>query len=311
MIKPLHLFWQIPALTISLFVCFAIGGILSGLAETASTSTGPSTQDQAAAMAAAASTAGMLLLSCFLTSLILAFWLYFMQWHGWKAVLTVFLVYFTANSILTQIESLFFNSALKIPSAMIGKIIFSGFIISVLYAPISVGIMQRMRSKYDPIPTTLKLNSKLIKAICWIALLYTVIYFVFGYYVAWQSAAVREFYSGSTDILPFGTHMLKVVQGEPSLIFFQLFRGVIWAGLAILIAESVGAVWWIKALLTGLIFGVMLAGGLLLPNPFMPSAVRWPHLWETSISNFLFGFLAIYLLHRLAWQKNSNLAQTD
>jgi len=105
--------------------------------------------------------------------------------------------------------------------------------------------------------------------------------------------------------------MLSVVKGEPGLIAFQFFRGVIWAGLAILIAESTSAVWWIKSTLTGLIFGVMLAGGLLLPNPFMPEAVRWAHLWETSTSNFLFGVLAIYMLHRLAWQKSSTLAQTD
>lgn len=309
--KPLHLFWQIPALTISLFICFAIGGLLSGLAEAPSaSSTSPSSTDQAEAMAEAAGTAGMLLLSCFLTSLILALWLYFMQWRAWRAVLTVFIVYLTANTILTQIESLFFNSALKIPTSMIGKIIFSGLIISLLYAPISVAIMGRMRKAEESI-VPFRLTTHLLKATFWIALIYVVIYFVFGYYVAWQSAAVREYYSGSPDILPFSTHMLNVLKGEPSLIVFQLFRGVIWAGLAILIAESTSVVWWIKAILTGLIFGVMLAGGLLLPNPFMPEAVRWAHLWETSSSNFLFGVLAIYLLHRLAWQKSSTLAQTD
>jgi len=309
--NPIHLLWQVPALTISLFICFAIGGMLSGLAETASTAADPVTQqDQAQAMAAAASTAGMLLLSCFLTSAILALWLYFMQWRAWKAILAVFIVYFTANSILTQIESVFFNSALKIPADMIGKIILSGFIISLLYAPISVGIMGKMRHKPSA-ESTFTLSAQLIKTILWIALCYVVVYFVFGYYIAWQSAAVREYYSGSTNILSFGAHMLSVVKGEPGLIAFQFFRGVIWAGLAILIAESTSAVWWIKSTLTGLIFGVMLAGGLLLPNPFMPEAVRWAHLWETSTSNFLFGVLAIYMLHRLAWQKSSTLAQTD
>ena len=39
-----------------------------------------------------ANTAGMLLLSCFLTSLILAAWLSFMPWRSWKAILTVFIV---------------------------------------------------------------------------------------------------------------------------------------------------------------------------------------------------------------------------
>ena len=85
---PLHLFWQIPALTISLFLCFVNGGLVSGLAD--APAVGSATE--AGAMAEAANTAGMLLLSCFLTSLILAAWLSFMPWRSWKAILTVFIV---------------------------------------------------------------------------------------------------------------------------------------------------------------------------------------------------------------------------
>ena len=62
---------------------------------------------------------------------------------------------------------------------------------------------------------------------------------------------------------------------------------------------------------TGLIFGVMLAGGLLIPNPFMPESVRWAHLWETSSSNLFLGILCIYILEGPAWSKKPILAQTD
>lgn len=304
--KSIHLIWQIPSLTISLFICFAIGGMLSGLAETSSTTA----DSEAEVMAEAAQTAALLLLSCFITSLVLSLWLYHLAWQGWKAILTVFIVYFTANTFMTQIESIFFNSALQIPTIVIGQIILSGLLISVLYAPISVFIMGKGRTKHSS-SLTFKFSSQLLKTTMYIALVYVFIYFIFGYYVAWQSEAVRAYYSGSTAILPFSSHMLGVIQTEVGLIPFQFFRGLIWAGLAILIDRSVEAPWGLRAVLTGLIFGVMLAGGLLLPNPFIPEAVRWAHLWETSTSNFLFGFLAIYFLHRAVREKSSTLAQTD
>jgi hypothetical protein len=37
---------------------------------------------------------------------------------------------------------------------------------------------------------------------------------------------------------------------------------------------------------------------LLLPNPLMPAEVRMVHLVETASSNFLFGWLLVWLLLR-------------
>lgn len=308
--SPLHLLWQIPALTFSLFICFVIAGMLSGLTETPSTANGAGDPGQAEAMAEAAQTAAMLLLSCLLTAAILGFWLRFVKWRGWQLVLTVFTVYFIANTVLTQVESLFFNSALQLSSSMLWKIVLSGFIISLLFAPISVGIMGRMRSS-DQATWSVGVDRSLLKPLCWIAFSYVLIYFLFGYFIAWQSEAVREYYSGSTAILPFHIHMWDVLTSNPGLILFQFIRGLVWGGLAVLIARSISANWGTKAVITGLIFGVMLAGGLLIPNPFMPEPVRWAHLWETSSSNFVLGILCIYILEGAAWTKKPILAQTD
>lgn len=308
--SPLHLLWQVPALTVSLFICFVIAGMLSGLTEAPSTASGSENSGQAEAMAEAAQTAAMLLLSCLLTAAILGTWLRFVNWRGWKLILTVFTVYFIANTVMTQVESLFFNSALQLSASMLWKIILSGFIISLLFAPISVGIMGRMRPS-DQAILWLGVDRSLLKSLCWIAASYVLIYFLFGYFIAWQSEAVREYYSGSTTILPFHLHMWDVLTHNPGLILFQFIRGLVWGGLAVLIARSMSASWGTKAVITGLIFGVMLAGGLLIPNPFMPEPVRWAHLWETSSSNFVLGILCIYILEGAAWSKKPILAQTD
>lgn len=308
--SPLHLLWQIPALTFSLFICFVIAGMVSGLTETSNTADIAGDSSQAEAMAEAAQTAALLLLSCFLTAAILGFWLRFSHWRGWKLILAVFMVYFIANTVMTQVESLFFNSALQLSASMLWKIILSGFIISLLFAPISVGIMGRMRSS-DQATLPMGFDRSLLKPLCWIAASYVLIYFLFGYFIAWQSEAVREYYSGSTAILPFHLHMWDILISNPGLILFQFIRGLVWGGLAVLIARSMSASWRTKAIITGLIFGVMLAGGLLIPNPFMPEPVRWAHLWETSSSNFVLGILCIYILEGPAWSKKPILAQTD
>jgi len=104
----------------------------------------------------------------------------------------------------------------------------------------------------------------------------------------------------NSDILPFGQHMTNMVNNSPALILFQLLRGIIWASLAGLVIQMTTGNWWIKGIIIGLLFGVMATGGLLLPNPYMPAEVRWIHLWETSTSNFLFGFVAGWILR---WPK--------
>jgi len=50
------------------------------------------------------------------------------------------------------------------------------------------------------------------------------------------------------------------------------------------------------ALMLGLLFGVVMNAQLLIPNPYMPEAVRMAHLVETASSNFIFGLLVGWLL---------------
>jgi hypothetical protein len=46
----------------------------------------------------------------------------------------------------------------------------------------------------------------------------------------------------------------------------------------------------------GLLFAVLVNAQLLLPNPYMPDAVRMAHLIETASSTFIFGLLVGWLL---------------
>lgn len=91
---------------------------------------------------------------------------------------------------------------------------------------------------------------------------------------------------------------------SPWLILFQMVRGLIWAFFGYLIVRIVGVRKYQTPLAVGLAFAVLMNSQLLLPNPFMPEAVRMAHLLETASSNFLFGIFVGWLL--LFWINNDD-----
>ncbi|MCH7797506.1 MAG: hypothetical protein IID28_03540 [Planctomycetes bacterium] len=81
---------------------------------------------------------------------------------------------------------------------------------------------------------------------------------------------------------------------------FQAFRGLLWAGLALLVIHMMRGRWWEKGLATGLLFAVLMNAQLLLPNLHMPASVRMVHLVETASSNFILGWWLAWLFRALS-----------
>ncbi len=84
----------------------------------------------------------------------------------------------------------------------------------------------------------------------------------------------------------------------PWLIPFQILRAMLWTGIAIPVIRMMRGRWPETALTIGLLFGVVMNAQLLLPNPYMPEAVRTAHLLETASSNLIFGLFVGWLLLR-------------
>ena len=126
------------------------------------------------------------------------------------------------------------------------------------------------------------------------AVSYTLIYLLFGYFIAWRVPVVRDFYGGG-DLVSFGQHVLS----RPVLkhvIPLQLARGILWFGIALVIIRMHGGGWFEVAFAVALCFAVLMNAQLLLPNPIMPAEVRMIHLIETASSNFLFGLALVSIL---------------
>jgi hypothetical protein len=130
-----------------------------------------------------------------------------------------------------------------------------------------------------------------------IATLYVVIYFIFGYFVAWRTPGLPEYYGGRD--LGFLPGLAVTMRDTPWLPFFQLFRALIWSGLGGLIIRMHKGGALETSLAVGFTFSILMAAPLLLPNPIMGDVVARAHLVEVSASNLLFGFvLSVLLLHR-------------
>ncbi len=133
-----------------------------------------------------------------------------------------------------------------------------------------------------------------------IAAAYVILYFTFGYFVAWRNPAVREYYGG-VDEGSFVANMRTVMRHTWWLVPFQVLRAMLWTALALPVVRMMKGQWQETALALGLLFGVLMTAPLLLPNPYMPQAVRMTHMIETGTSNFLFGLLVGWLLASQSW----------
>ena len=267
--------WRFVLATILLSICFALGSQLVDSGEASLPET-----EALSPLALVGIVAVQALIFCFLVDTA--------RWSGWPLITAIFVVYFGVCTILPQMDTWYFAGAF--PQGMALSVIWMGLLIGALFSPMLVMIWRKLRSSAATPDLNVKQRDKL-GLFLFLPTLYLVIYLLFGYYVAWQFEAVRIFYNDETILLPFTAHVSDLATNSFSLFPFQFFRGVLWAGLVWLILRLSGGSSLQKTFLVAGVLAVP-ASLLLIPNPYMPEAVRMAHFWETFSSNVLFGLLA-------------------
>lgn len=243
--------------------------------------------------------AGAALLALLVISLInAAVWSYVILragWTGWKLILTIFLVFYGVTTLMPQIETAFFITSL--PPGMLSRLFIAGAIIAAVFSPLSVLILGKARARSELTSGWPRMSAgSWVARLSLIVVIYVVIYFTFGYFIAWKSAAVRAYYGGH-DPGSFFAQIASVLRDQPSLFLLQVVRALLWTAIAVPVIRMMKGNWWEAGLAVALLFAVT-SSQLLLPNPLMPYDVRMAHLLETSTSNFLFGWLVVLILTR-------------
>lgn len=196
-------------------------------------------------------------------------------------MMAVFVVLYVVGSVLSVIETVYFNSYTKLPGALIAQVALSGLVQAAIAAPAAAALWRGRAGEPEAIPET-------IEGFGWrfalIVPLYILFYFGAGQFIAWQGAQLRAYYDQ-------GMHIDRA-----QVALLQAGRGLIWAGLAWMSVRQLTGSLWSRAVIVGLVFAVVMVMPLAFPNPYMPWAVRKMHFVEIASSNLLFGLLAAWLL---------------
>lgn len=301
--KIIAIFGKILLLALLMLIVFILASVTVGLNDTPQSQPTVQTEEDTERPAPAADQSEvkvLLLLAfiCLLQTTVLSYIILNSRWQGWKLALTIFTVYFGVNYILSQIESLVYLRT-YLSEGMILKIVLTGLLLTAVFSPLAVWILGKWKSQPQETAPGRALTRSLT-GWAWkfliIGLVYVLIYYFFGYYLAWKNPAVQEYYGG-TDPGSFFAQLKSVWQSTPWMYPFQLLRGILWSlfTLPVIFALKGSE---IKVAFTVAFLFMIWSAQLLLPNPFMPEAVAQAHLIETASSNFLFGLLVGWLLRR-------------
>lgn len=221
------------------------------------------------------------------------------KWYGWKLVAGMSTVIFGIQFFMSQMEALYFNESLGMPLELIYSIMFAGIALAVSFSIIAVKMLGKWKKEIKAKDEKILFDKVFIfKTSLLAAVVYPALYFGAGYFIAWQLPELRILYSGSDEILPFFLHFQQNFQADSFLYHFQIFRGFLWIGIAMVIMRLLNTSWSTKALLTGITFALIMNSQHLLPNPYMSANVRLYHFIETASSNFIWGYVIVLFLQK-------------
>jgi len=255
-------------------------------------------QPDASEVASGPSASSMLRISlvCLIDTIILTWFIVRSRLHGIRLMVITAILFYGIKTFLSIIEYWFFVDS----GESISNLFLYTVPIILVFPAVAVPLLGKLKPEEGPGSVSFILFDKDRKDWIWkilvlILIVYPLIYFIFGYYVAWQNEAVRTYYNGE-DYGGFVTHFSHTLKENPWLYFFQVGRGLIWVFLAILVIRSMKGGIWETGLFTAFLFALIMNDSHLIPNPLMPPAVQKIHFIETASSNFIWGLSIVLLL---------------
>lgn len=284
---------RVVVLTLVLIIVFIIASNLAGMAKaplpSAQAGSTPAAQAQQAA-----SLLGPLLAYTFLVSLVIAWIIQRSRWRRFKLIAALVFTFYGLMTVITQIETIVYLRA-KMPPGLIKKLFVMGLIVAFLFVPLAVLIMGKIRGPEQPHAEHALTLKSLAARFAILAIVYVVLYYLFGYYVAWQNPELRLYYSGTAELKSFYQQMHSTVTATPWMLPFQFARGLLWSLFAYPVVRMLNT----RRIEAAAIIAALFAVGsfaLFIPNPLMPASVAHSHFWETLCSDLLLGAIVGWVL---------------
>lgn len=220
-------------------------------------------------------------------------------WHGWKLILSLSVAFYLVMTLVTQLEAWYFLLGLTVSSELMTRLFLQGIPTAFLFIPVAVLVMGRLRATETEAHTIVPMPLReWLWKLAVLYVVYLVLYYTAGHFIAWQNPDVRAFYGEPGPARPFFQQMLHVFTNDPWLTPYQFLRTLIWVAGAYIIIRGSRLPLWQTAILVGLLLSVPQNIGHIMPNSLIPSnSVRMSHLIETASSTFVFGIVVTWLLY--------------
>ncbi len=290
--KAIFLGFKVIILAIGLTIIFVIATQVSGLGRaTASGAASGAAPAPASPPADSQTVLVLLFISSLIQVLVVTYLVLEAQWRGWKVAGALFLV-FVNTWVQSAIESGVYLRG-HVSAHFNLQMPITGVVMGALFAPFAVWVLGGFRRGAAASPRIERAHwspGGWAGRLAAVAVVFVAIYYLCGYFIAWQNPALRQFYAGTTELKSFASHMAGIGTQTPWMFPLQAGRGLVW------LLMTLPAVWMLRGgrgrvALGGALMYAALGGSamLILPNPVMPPAIAHTHLVETAVSSLLFG----------------------
>jgi hypothetical protein len=268
-------------------MCFGIGAALAGVAQLLPKD--PQFQSAPNALLPFA-------VFCLSVGSVVSYFVLRSRWHGLRLAAALFAATYGISTVAPQLDSLFFLSA-KFPPGLIRSLFEQGAIAMALFVALAMLILGKWRRPPTPVKNNVQPSLTGI-AMAWrlglLVVAFVFLYMFYGYYVAWQNPALRQYYGG-VDAATFYEALKSNWQNEPLLFLLQVFRALLYVACLYPLLRMLVVPRWEKAAAIAA-FLASWTTVLLLSNPLMPATVAHSHLWEMLGFSLTFGVLVGWLL---------------
>ena len=219
-------------------------------------------------------------------------WLVRASDRGWRLWFEAFVVFYGIKTFSSQLEVWYFVQTSVVPVSMLPRLFAMTLPVAVGWTGLAVWAWGPQHASAESAPSPVGP----LRVFAAGALLYPLLFFSAGYFIAWQNPTLRAYYGGPEQALPFFVHYGQMFRADPWVLPFEMARGLLWLAIGWPLLRRTRGPWWVGGLLFAGMLAVVQNDLHLLPNPLMPREVRVWHLVETASSNFLFGLGAAALV---------------
>ncbi|MDL2233624.1 hypothetical protein LJC63_08635 [Ruminococcaceae bacterium OttesenSCG-928-L11] len=211
----------------------------------------------------------------------------------WACPLLQSLLYDASPGIPGRMDAVF-SAAFQIGCVLLGMVLFA-LNYKTAQPPADNDPPQSVAIEYKLRPVMLIVN------IVVLPLIYTLLFFVAWYFLYWHNADVRAFYGAAEDGGFIGA-IVNVLLNDAWMLTLALAKGLAYTVFTLPMLFLFKA----KRVLFLILNVLLYLSGLvrmLIPDPIMPDAIRWPYLICNGALLFVFAVLAGVLLHILVFRK--------